>query len=501
MPVGIGASAAGALAESIDKLASGISGFDVIAMGGLPRGRATLVSGTPGSGKSILATQFLAEGAARGEGGVFVTFEESPAKIRRNVASMGWDIPGWEAANRWAFVDSERTGVEDVGGLIASIKQAVARVNARRVSIDSLNGCFARVKRGAVRLELARLVSELEHLDVTSVVTSERAGDNMHTIDEFVVDSLVILRNRLDDEKRRRTIEILKFRGAAHQKGEFPFIIRPDGGVTVVSLSSIELTQKSSDIRITSGNDDLDGLCAGGFFRDSVILVSGATGTGKTLMSTEFIGGGAAAGERCLLLSYEESRDQLFRNALGWGRDFGQLERAGLLRARCRYPEAMQLEDHLLQIKRDVDELRPARVAVDSLSALGRVCTPRGFREFVIDLTAFLKEREIAGLFTATSPALLGGPSVTESHISTITDSIILLRYVELYGEMRRGITVLKMRGSAHDRQIREFWIDDVGMHIGAAFRNVSGILTGSPRQALPGELEGASRDSGPDRR
>jgi circadian clock protein KaiC len=154
----------------------------------------------------------------------------------------------------------------------------------------------------------------------------------------------------------------------------------------------------------------------------------------------------------------------------------------------------MQLEDHLLQIKADIQEFKPGRVAVDSLSALERVSTPRSFREFVIDLTSFIKEREIAGLFTATTPTLLGGQSVTESHISTITDSIILLRYVELYGEMRRGLTVLKMRGSPHDKEIREFSIDHTGMHIGNAFRDVSGILSGNPRHAAPGELERVSQ-------
>jgi circadian clock protein KaiC len=191
-----------------------------------------------------------------------------------------------------------------------------------------------------------------------------------------------------------------------------------------------------------------------------------------------------------LLLGYEESREQLFRNAIGWGRDFARMEAEGLLRVVCLYPEAMGLEDHLLRIKAEIEEFKPARVAVDSLSAIERVASSRSFREFVIDLTSFIKEREIAGMFTATTPSLLGGQSVTESHISTITDSIILLRYVELYGQMRRGLTVLKMRGSAHDKEIREFAIDSSGMHVGKAFRNVSGILSGNPHQATPGELE-----------
>jgi circadian clock protein KaiC len=489
--------------DPIEKLPTHIPGFDLIAMGGLSRGRATLVTGTAGSGKTILATQFLAEGVARGEGAVFVTFEESPSDICRNVVSMGWDVARWEQDNRWVFVDASPqpneesvvVGTFDLGALMARIEHAVRRVGAQRVSIDSLNAVFTRFEdRGAVRHELLRLVSGMRELGVTVVFTSERTSDfhlnDEYAVEEFVADNVIILRNTLEDEKRRRTIEILKFRGSGHQKGEFPFTVLPNAGIVVIPLSAIELTQKSSSVRITSGNSDLDALCDGGFFRDSVILVSGATGTGKTLMCTEFIGVGSTVGERCLLLGYEESREQLFRNASGWGRDFARMEQDGMLHVACMYPEAMQLEDHLLQIKKDIERFKPARVAVDSLSALERVSTPRSFREFVIDLTSFIKEREIAGLFTATTPALLGGQSVTESHISTITDSIILLRYVELYGEMRRGITVLKMRGSSHDKQIREFSIDGSGMHIGNPFRNVSGILAGNPRHAPPAELD-----------
>ena len=134
-------------------------------------------------------------------------------------------------------------------------------------------------------------------------------------------------------------------------------------------------------------------------------------------------------------------------------------------------------------MRSEIDTFRPNRVAVDSLSALERVSTVKGFREFVIGLTSFIKHQEIAGLFTATTPTLTGGTSVTEAHISTITDSIILLRYVEMYGEMRRGITVLKMRGSMHEKDIRDFTIDDTGMHIGRPFRSIAGILSGTPRQ------------------
>ena len=301
---------------------------------------------------------------------------------------------------------------------------------------------------------------------------------------------MIIMRNVLDKEKRRRTLEILKYRGTSHQKGEYPFSVIPGKGIVAIPLSGIELAQKSSSIRISSGNEELDRMCGGGFFRDSVILVSGATGAGKTLMTAEFIQGGATNGEQCLLLAFDASRDQLLRNASGWSIDFKGMEKDGKLKIVCQYPETMSLEDHLIRTKELVDEFKPKRLAVDSLSALERVSTIKSFREFILALTAYVKDKEIASFFTSTTPTLMGGTSITEAHISTITDSIILLRYVEMYGEMHRGITVLKMRGSMHDKDIREFNIDGQGLHIGSALRNVNGILTGTPTFAVPAEVE-----------
>ena len=300
----------------------------------------------------------------------------------------------------------------------------------------------------------------------------------------------MILRNVLEAESRRRTIEILKFRGCDHQKGEFPFTIIPDGGVIVIPLSAMQLSMKSSNVRISSGNKDLDEMCGGGFFRDSVTLVSGATGTGKTLTVTQFLQGGAANGERCLLLAFEESRDQLVRNATGWGFDFEKMERDGMLRVVCDYPDLSGLEDWLVTIQQIITDFKPQRVALDSLSALENVGTLKAFREFVIGLTSFIKHQEITGMFTATTGSLMGGDSITESNISTLTDSIILLRYVEMFGEMKRGLTVLKMRGSAHDKAIREFTIGKGGMQMGRPFRNVTGIIGGAPMHVSPSDVE-----------
>jgi len=477
----------------VPKLATGIAGFDHVTMGGLPRGRTTLLVGPAGSAKTVFAGQFLAEGIRRGQPGVFVTFEEPARDLRANLATLGWDVAEWEEQGLWRFIDASpvpgtdqiEVGAYNFAGLIARIGHAVDQTAAERVAIDSVGAVFGQFSDAStVRSQLHHLAAELRRMGLTVVITAESAAESSgtlsrHGVEEFVADNVVILRNQLEDEKRRRTIEVLKLRGAMHRKGEYPFTVLPGQGIVVIPLSGMALDQGSSDARITTGNSQLDEMTNGGFFRDSIVLASGATGTGKTLMVTEFMAAGAEAGERCLFFAFEESRDQIFRNARGWGRDFERYEREGSLRLVATYPEVASLEDHLVEIKNEIDELKPQRVAIDSLSALERIGTVKGFREFIIGLTSFVKAEQVAGLFTSTTTALLGGSSITEGHISTLTDAIVLLRYVELNGEVRRGLTVLKMRGSMHDRDIREFRIDGDGMHIGLPFRNVAGILTG----------------------
>ena len=476
------------------KVPTGIPGFDVFSEGGLPEGRTTLISGTAGSGKTIFASQFLASGIEQGQNGVFVTFEESPQMLRKNVRGFGWNIQQWETEGKWSFVDASPldrniplvSGEYDLDPLISRLKYAIKQVNAKRVAVDSLGTIFSYVPdTGQVRSVLFRLAQVLRELEVTAVLTSERTIEygeiSRYGIEEFVADNVVIMRNALVEERRRRTIEILKFRGVPHQHGEFPFTIISQQGIVVIPFSTDVLKRKSSGKRITSGNKDLDIMCGGGWFEGSIALVSGATGAGKTLMATEFVNGGVKNGEKCLLFAFEESRDQLLRNAKGWGVDYEQMEREGKLKIVCRYPETTGLESHFVAMKKEIEQFEPQRVAIDSITALERVSTSKGFREFLLIINTLFKEKGITTLCTANTANLVGSETITESNISTNTDLIILLRYVEVYGEIKRGLTVLKMRGSGHNKDIREFIISDRGMYLGQAFRNVVGILAGNP--------------------
>ncbi len=484
------------MSRPVAKIPTRIPGFDDLALGGLPEGSTTLVSGPPGSGKTVFVTEFLTKGIEdRNENGVLVTLEESPERLRKYMAGFGWDIEEMERRNQWAFVDVSphfddppflEIGEFDLGALMARIQHAIEKVNAKRLVIASLAAVLDKFNaQGIIRHELYRLTESLRRLGVLSLITLERRHDDnvsvAYRVEDFVVDNVILLRNRLEVGSRRRTIEILKFRGSPHSKGELPLSITSEYGLVVIPLTQLTLQRPASSQRVTSGVEELDELCQGGFFQGSVILVTGATGCGKTLLSTEFVNGGVMKGEKALLCGFEESHDQLARNADSWGMALSEPEKNGLLKVHCTHPEAKILEEHLIDIKAMVDKFQPQRLVIDSLSALERIASRKGFREFVLAVSGAMKEREITTMFTLTTPSLMGGGSVTEGHISSITDCIILLRYVELSGEVRRGLTVLKMRGSHHDHRIREFVINNRGMHIQQPFTSVTGILMGSP--------------------
>lgn len=480
------------IGASVPKLETGIPGFDDVTIGGLPLRRATVVAGQAGSAKTVFAGQFLAEGVRRGEPAVFVTLEEPARDLRANLTTLGADIATWESDDIWRFVDaSPMISSRDIEqhslppysleALSAQIGHAVDATAAQRVVLDSLNAMLSLQPDAAVaRQQLRTLIGDLRAMGVTFMLTVETVNEpggalSPFGVEEFVADNVVLLHNTKEGRVRRRSLEVLKMRGAMHHKGEVAFTVLPGQGVVVLPMPRHIVEPDAEPMRVPWGNSGVDDLLGGGLLSGSTTLVSGSAGTGKTLMATEFLATGLSRGERCLLLEFEVSERQVRRNAAALGFDF----ETDLLTINASHPDVASFDDHLVDIFDLVRRDRPTRLALDSLSALERLGSTTSYREFILRLTSFLKEQGITSVLTVATPALVG-TTITEGHVSAMTDAIILLRHVEVFGAVRRGISVLKVRGSPHSRDIREFTIDN-GMTIGEPFRGVSGILTGIP--------------------
>jgi circadian clock protein KaiC len=475
--------------SELERVEAGVPGLELITHGGLPRDRLTLIAGTAGSGKTVFLCQFLATGIDAGEPGVFVTFEERPEAIRRNMRSFGWDIPQWETEDRWAFVDASPRQVDtvyfgedyDLAPLLTRVTNAIDRIGARRVAIDSVGSLVAQFDHVApARRAVFRLAESLEQAGVTSVMSTERGEDygpiGRLGFEEFVADNVAILRNALDGEKRRRSIEILKMRGCSHLRGEHLFTLLNEG-IVIVPVAVTSIGYGTSTHRISCGLPAVDDMFHGGLYEKSLWLVAGPTGTGKSFLSTHFVAGGVLAGERALLHSFEESHDQLLRNAAAWGLDLEAMEASGRLLIVAQAPEAASLEDHLQRMKSTIEQFQPDRIAIDSLTALQRIATIKSFREYVLGLAYHIKTHAMAGLVTSSVKNFLGSEGSGELHVSTISDVITLLHYVPVAGEMRRGLQVLKMRGSDHDKNIREYRITDKGIEVHEPFADISSLF------------------------
>ena len=481
---------------SVRKVATGIRGFEHVSMGGLPARRATVVAGQAGSAKTVFAAQFLAEGVRRGQPGVFVTLEEPAQDLRANLLTLGCDLTSWEQAGDWRFVDaSPLTRADAAQGhapysmetLAAQIGHAVDATGAERLALDSLNAVLAMQEDVVAARQLLRsLIASLRAMGLTVVLTVETPGDpggtlSRYGVEEFVADNVVLLRNVREGSYRRRTLEVLKMRGAMHHKGDVGFTVVPGQGLVVLPITAPHQDPQAGSERVPSGNAGLDRMTHGGLLRGSSALLSGPTGTGKTLLATQFAAAGARAGERALVVAYEETPEQVRANGRALGHDFAAYEEQGLLDIVSLYPEVASLDDHLVEIRDLVERLQPERLVLDSLSALERLGSGVAYREFVISITSFIKTVGLASVMTAASSQVVGATSVTESHISGLIDTIVLLRHVEHESSLKRGILVLKMRGSSHDHQIRELLVRDGDLVVGEPFAGLGGVLSGQP--------------------
>ena len=457
--------------STLAKVATGIDGFDEITGGGLPEGRPTLVCGGPGCGKTLFALEFLLHAAARGETGVFVTFEETEEDILRNAASLGYDVPNLVKRKRLAleYIRVERSEIEETGeydleGLFIRLDHALRSTGARRIVLDTIESLFAGLTNaGLLRAELRRLFAWLKERGITAVITGERGTDTLtrQGLEEYVSDCVIYLDHRVTDQISTRRLRIVKYRGSSHGTNEYPFLI-DRRGIAVLPVTSLQLIHTSTSERISTGLDWLDEMFGGkGYFRASSVLLSGGAGTSKTTLAAYFVDAACRRGERALCFQFEESPAQYTRNMQSVGLNLNRWVKKGLLKIHAARPTLYGLEFHLATMHREVDEAEPSVVIVDPISSF----TGASFDEvnsMVMRLIDYLKSKEITAVFTHLIPGS-GASQEVEIGVSSLIDTWILLRNAPPGEQGGRHLSILKSRGMAHSSERRSFELTDDG--------------------------------------
>ena len=461
--------------RTLPKAATGIQGLDEITFGGLPKGRTTLVCGSAGCGKTMLAMEFLVRGARDyREPGVFMSFEESPDDLAQNVASMGFDLKALVARKslvidhvRVVRHDIEETGGFDLEGLFIRLGLAIDSIGAKRVVLDTLEALFGIFSDTAIlRAELRRLFEWLKDRGVTAIITGER-GDGTLTrngLEEYVSDCVILLDHRVVNQLTSRRLRIVKYRGTSHGTDEYPFLIGATG-ISVVPITSIRLDHKASSDVISSGVPTLDKIMGvGGFYRSSTVLLSGGAGTGKSSIAGHFVAEACRRGERALYVALEESQSSIIRNMKSIGIALAPVVAAHLLRFHVSRPTAQGLEMHLASIHQTVIAHRPRIVVVDSITSLLAMGSTSEVTSTIVRLIDFLKMNDITLVMTA----LLGSDQSESSsvNISSLVDTWLTLRNCEAGGKRARRLSVVKARGMGHSNQTHEFFMSRRGVEL-----------------------------------
>jgi circadian clock protein KaiC len=440
----------------------------------------------------MLGIEFLVRGALEfNEPGVIMAFEETPQDMARNVASLGFDIQDL-ADKKKLFLDYvyvepsqiQETGEYNLEGLFIRLQNAVNTVGAKRIMLDTVEALFGGFSNpGVLRAEFRRLFRWLKDHRLTTIVTAERGEGTLtrQGLEEYVSDCVILLDHRINDQISARRLRIVKYRGTRHGADEYPFLI-DERGMSILPLTVLQLQHDASTERISSGVPDLDDMLEGkGYFRGSSILFSGTAGSGKTTLAASFIDAACRRGERCLYIGFEESRSQVERNMQSIGIDLKKWTKKALLFHDAWRPTQFGIEMHLLRIHRLIERLKPKCVVIDPITNLITGSSEREVYSMLVRLIDFLKGAGITAVFVSLTD---GGDDLEETNVgvSSLTDTWILLRDVELNGERNRCLYVLKSRGMAHSNQVREFVMTNQGIRLIPAYIGAGGVLTGSSR-------------------
>lgn len=487
------------MSEPADKARFGISGLDDITANGLARERMFLLEGNPGTGKTTIATQFLMEGVAAGERGLYITLSETDDEFRAGAMSHGWSLDGidiFELLPPESLLDEEQqqsllySSDLELGETTKRIFEAFEKVKPHRVVLDSLSEIrllaqsSLRYRRQILALKhyFARQGATVLMLDD---LTSEANDQTMHSIAHGVI-RLEELSPDYGAERRR--LRVSKYRGQRYRGGYHDFNIETGGVRVFPRLVSAEHKGGFERETLASGSEELDALLGGGVERGSSTLVLGPAGTGKSLLALTFIVAAIKRGERAAMLAFDEELGLLFDRALKLGIDLAAMVEADQLVIQQVDAAELSPGEFTERVRHCVEVHAVRTVVIDSLNGYqAAMPQEQALILHMHELLQYLNRQGVSTFLTVAQHGLVGDMKAPVD-VTYLADTVILLRYFEAIGHVRRAISIIKKRTGAHEHTIREYRIGSDGLTVGEPLTNFHGVLRGVP--TLIGEAD-----------
>lgn len=461
-------------------------------------GNSYLIKGYPGSGKTTLGLQFIHAGVVEHrEPGLVLTFEERPERLFRDALAFGLDLARLQAEGQLQVVSSSPAAVRQM--LLDStspLSVSLDRRGVRRIMVDSLTA-FRKVYRDEWELRDAvlQLIGALQSREVTPLLireihsTAEPAGSEL-SFEDYLVDAVLQLGYAPSGQRRRaRFIEVIKTRSHPHLGGKHSVRIGPMGLEVFPSCQPRAEESEAPPERgskTATGVDGLDAMLDGGLGTGSSTMLAGSSGTGKTTLALQFLAKGLGRGERVLMLTLQEPPALLWHEAQSIGLRLRPFHASGQMALIYASPIGLDVDELLFRVRRSCLELRPSRVVLDSLSDVVSTIDEESYlRDYIYSLTSLFAELGATSLMTYEVAELFGQFTLTHHRISGLIDNVIFLRYVEMDSELKRAVSVLKVRGSNHDKRIHELTIGAEGVQVATVFEDREGLMSGAPKRIV----------------
>ncbi len=499
---------------SDDKAAFGVTGLDDILIGGVRRDRLYLLEGSPGTGKTTLALQFLLEGGALGEVGLYITISETATELRETATSHGWSIPAhvniFELAPSDSLLDAEQqqsllySSDLELGETTRMIFEAVERVQPSRIVIDSLSEI--RLLAGG-SLRYRRQVLALKHYFAKRGMTVLLLDDLTADVSDKTVHSVAHGVIRLEElapnyGPERRRLRVVKYRGQRYRGGYHDFAILTGGIAVFPRLVSLEHKTEFERVPRSSGIPEFDALLGGGVESGSSTLILGPTGSGKSLIAIQFVAAAVGRGERCAMFVFDEELGLLFERTAAMGFPLRRWFAEGSLVIEQVDAAELTPGEFAHQVRARVDANGIKTVVIDSLN--GYQAAMPDEHSLILHIHELLQylNRQGASTFLTLAQHGLMGDMRSSVDLTYLADTVVLLRYFEASGQVRRAMSIVKKRTSAHEDTIREYRIGPGGLSVGPALEDFQGILRGTPVFIGKGRelplMGGAPERSGP---